>query len=195
LKWLADFYGGGGGGSRSGDFFSQYAEFANNITTKRVIDFTGFTFSSLGALKYTASSKLMNGWWIGKNGKLYSTVLLTGKGNSWMYQISADMAKVDAASAKYLGSFLGLASASISFWQMFNSTTTSEKVEHFLDGGMSLYGAFGGTPGLIAASYYNFFAKPCYPLIWQSMQSEAIWRAGAYQSSNLGGLTVHPGRK
>jgi len=73
------------------------------------------------------------------------------------------------------------ASAYISFWQMKHANTTSGKIGYGMNGVMNILGAFG-VPGLIGSSYYFYFAKPFYPLMWESMKNEAIMRANMMQN-------------
>jgi RHS repeat-associated protein len=96
---------------------------------------------------------------------------------------------------KYSGKALGGIGALISSYQMWNAPTTSEKIEHGMDAVMSTVGVFGGLSGAAASMYYFYFAKPFYPVMWQSMQEECIRRVDAAQRGSWGEAVIRPGRK
>jgi hypothetical protein len=63
-----------------------------------------------------------------------------------------------------------------------------------MDGTMSLVGTLNFY-GFAASMYYSYFAKPFYPLMWQSAQAEAIRHADAMQRGSWGEVVIKPGRK
>jgi hypothetical protein len=130
------------------------------------------------------------GTWMGKNFRFYSMDWGGNQYTGGKYKFAGKW----GTGFKFGSWIFSGGSAGISFWQMLNSTTRSEAIINGMDGTMSIVGMFG-TYGFAASIYYFYFAKPCYPLMWQSMQDDAVRRADAAQRGSWGELTVRAGRK
>jgi RHS repeat-associated protein len=128
------------------------------------------TFRFRNSKKYLDFKFYSNGW----------------KGNQWVTPVS--LSKIGSVIKKG-GNTLSVFSAGLSFIQMRNSSTMSEKIGHSMDGIMSLFGTYN-VYTFAASLYYQIIIKN-YPAIQKSVHQQVIDRADMIQRGFI--PVGHPG--
>jgi len=135
--------------SETKDSSNQTKTSDNDVIT--IVGMAGAYSSTIAGVHYT-EYLWGGGYWIGKNGKMYDmSILSTAKGNGWMYQNSANLAKNTTKIPRIFGNTIGVLTTLYSGWQFYDNPTFGN--------GLSVGEGIGGLlfwPFGLADSYVRF---------------------------------------